>query len=66
MDSARATSVTLGRSTQQGHQFVDDETREPVDAADKGRGHEVDKGVYIEADDFPKSPTGPSPPSSIG
>jgi DNA end-binding protein Ku len=32
-------------------QLVDEVTREPVDAADKGRGYEVDKGVYIEVDD---------------
>ena len=32
-------------------QLVDEETREPVDAADKARGYEVDKGVYIEMDD---------------
>jgi DNA end-binding protein Ku len=32
-------------------QLVDEETREPVDAADKGKGYEVDKGVYIEMDD---------------
>jgi len=32
-------------------QLVDDETREVVDAADKGRGYEVDKGVYIQVDD---------------
>jgi DNA end-binding protein Ku len=30
---------------------VDEETREPVEAEDKGRGYEVDKGVYIEVDD---------------
>ncbi len=32
-------------------QLVDEETREPVDAADKGRGYEVDKGVYIQIED---------------
>jgi DNA end-binding protein Ku len=32
-------------------QLVDEVTREPVDAADKGKGYEVDKGVYIEVDD---------------
>src|ERR1017187_10639672 len=32
-------------------QLVDDETREVVDAADKVRGYEVDKGVYIQLDD---------------
>jgi DNA end-binding protein Ku len=32
-------------------QLVDDETREPVDAADKVRGYEVDKGVYIQVED---------------
>jgi DNA end-binding protein Ku len=32
-------------------QLVDEETREPVEAEDKGRGYEVDKGVYIEVDD---------------
>jgi DNA end-binding protein Ku len=32
-------------------QLVDEVTREPVDAADKGKGYEVDKGIYIEVDD---------------
>ena len=32
-------------------QLIDEETREPVEAEDKGRGYEVDKGVYIEVDD---------------
>jgi DNA end-binding protein Ku len=32
-------------------QLVDDETREVVETADKGRGYEVDKGVYIQVDD---------------
>ncbi len=32
-------------------QLVDEETREPVEAADKGKGYEVDKGVYIEVED---------------
>jgi DNA end-binding protein Ku len=32
-------------------QLVDDETREPVDAGDKAKGYEIDKGVYIEIDD---------------
>jgi DNA end-binding protein Ku len=32
-------------------QLVDDVTREPIDAADKGKGYEVDKGVYIEVED---------------
>jgi DNA end-binding protein Ku len=32
-------------------QLVDDETREPVDAADKVRGYEVDKGVYVQVED---------------
>jgi DNA end-binding protein Ku len=32
-------------------QLIDDETREVVDAADKVRGYEVDKGVYIQVDD---------------
>jgi len=32
-------------------QLVDEGTREPVDAEDKGRGYEIDKGVYIEVDD---------------
>jgi hypothetical protein len=34
MDSAGAASVNLGRSTQQGQQFVYDETREPVDSSE--------------------------------
>jgi DNA end-binding protein Ku len=32
-------------------QLVDEGTREPVDAEDKGRGYEIDKCVYIEVDD---------------
>ena len=32
-------------------QLVDDVTRDVVEAADKGRGYEVDKGVYIQIDD---------------
>jgi len=32
-------------------QLVDEETREPVDAEDKGRGYEVEKGVYIQVED---------------
>jgi DNA end-binding protein Ku len=32
-------------------QLVDDETREPVEADDKAKGYEVEKGVYIEIDD---------------
>ena len=32
-------------------QLVDEETREPVEAEDKGRGYEVDKGVYIQVED---------------
>lgn len=32
-------------------QLVDEVTREPVEAADKGRGYEVEKGVYIQVDD---------------
>jgi DNA end-binding protein Ku len=32
-------------------QLVDEETREVVDAEDKGKGYEIDKGVYIPIDD---------------
>ncbi len=32
-------------------QLVDEETREPVEAEDKGRGYEIDKGVYVEIED---------------
>ena len=32
-------------------QLVDEATREPVEAEDKGKGYEIDKGVYIEVDD---------------
>jgi DNA end-binding protein Ku len=32
-------------------QLVDEVTREPVDAADKGRGYEVDKGVFIPVEE---------------
>ena len=32
-------------------QIVDDVTREPVEADDKGRGYEVDKNVYIPVED---------------
>ena len=32
-------------------QLIDEETREVVEAADKGRGYEVDKNVYIQVED---------------
>ncbi len=32
-------------------QLVDEVTREPVEAEDKGRGYEIDKGVFIPVDD---------------
>src|SRR5262249_44036530 len=32
-------------------QLVDEVTREPVENEDKGRGYEVDKGVYIQVED---------------
>ena len=32
-------------------QMVDEVTRDPVEAEDKGRGYEVEKGVYIPVDD---------------
>jgi DNA end-binding protein Ku len=32
-------------------QLVDDVTREVVEAADKGRGYEIDKNVYIQVED---------------
>jgi len=32
-------------------QLVDEETREPVEAEDKGRGYEIEKGVYVEVED---------------
>jgi DNA end-binding protein Ku len=32
-------------------QLVDEVTREPVGAEDKGRGYEVDKGVFIQVED---------------
>jgi DNA end-binding protein Ku len=32
-------------------QLVDEETGEPVDSDDKGRGYEVDKGVYVQVED---------------
>jgi DNA end-binding protein Ku len=32
-------------------QLIDEVTREPVEAADKGRGYEVDKNVYIQVED---------------
>jgi DNA end-binding protein Ku len=32
-------------------QWIDDVTREVVDTADKGRGYEVDKNVYIQVED---------------
>jgi DNA end-binding protein Ku len=33
-------------------QLVDDETREPVEAADKGRGYEFAKGSYLMIEDY--------------
>src|SRR5499426_4201405 len=32
-------------------QLVDEVTREPVEAEDKGRGYEVEKGVFLPVDD---------------
>ena len=32
-------------------QMVDEVTREPVESEDKGRGYEVDKGVFIQVED---------------
>jgi DNA end-binding protein Ku len=32
-------------------QLVDDETREPVEADDKAKGYEIEKGIYIEIED---------------
>ncbi len=32
-------------------QLVDEVTREPVESEDKGRGYEVDKGVFIQVED---------------
>jgi DNA end-binding protein Ku len=32
-------------------QLVDEVTREPVDSGDKGRGYEVDKGIFIPVDE---------------
>jgi DNA end-binding protein Ku len=32
-------------------QLVDEDTREPVDSEDRGRGYEVDKGVYLHVED---------------
>ena len=47
--SFRQISKKTGNRLRQ--QLVDEVTREPVEADDKGRGYEVDKGVYIEVDD---------------
>src|SRR5260221_3283589 len=33
-------------------QLIDDETPEVIETANKGRGYEVDKAVYITADDW--------------
>jgi DNA end-binding protein Ku len=32
-------------------QLIDEETGEPIDPEDKGRGYEVDKGVYLRVED---------------
>ena len=32
-------------------QLIDEETGEPIDPDDKGRGYEVDKGVYLRVED---------------
>ena len=32
-------------------QLVDEQTGEPIDPDDKGRGYEVDKGVYLKVED---------------
>jgi DNA end-binding protein Ku len=32
-------------------QLIDEETGDPIDADDKGRGYEVEKGVYLRVED---------------
>src|SRR5262245_33094318 len=47
--SFRQINKTTGNRLRQ--QMVDEVTRAPVEAGDKGRGYEVDKGVFIPIDD---------------
>jgi len=45
----RQINKTTGNRIRQ--QLVDEETQEPIEPADKGRGYEVSKGVYVMVED---------------
>ena len=38
-------------------QLVDEDTREPVDSEDRGRGYEIDKGVYLQVETKSSKPS---------
>jgi DNA end-binding protein Ku len=52
-DTARVSFRQINKKTgnRLRYQHVDDETREPVDSEDRGRGYEIDKGVYVPVED---------------
>jgi DNA end-binding protein Ku len=52
-DSARVSFRQINKKSgnRLRYQHVDDVTREPVDAEDRGRGYEIDKGVYVPVED---------------
>jgi len=52
-DAARVSFRQINKKTgnRLRYQHVDDETREPVESEDRGKGYEVAKGVYIPVED---------------
>jgi len=52
-DAARVSFRQINKKTgnRLRYQHVDDETREPVETEDRGKGYEVAKGVYIPVED---------------
>ena len=52
-DTARVSFRQINKQTgnRLRYQHVDDVTREPVDSEDRGRGYEIDKGVYVPVED---------------
>ncbi len=52
-DAARVSFRQINKQTgnRLRQQLVDDETREPVDSEDRGKGYELGKGVYLQVED---------------
>src|SRR5271156_217547 len=49
----RVTYRQINKKTgnRRGQQRIEEEPGEPIDPGDKGRGYEVDKGVYLKVED---------------